>query len=72
MTHVSYPCSDLDDASDNSSHRRVQIRAGLKLYSNWPTYPQLYVHGSLIGGLDIVQEMVDDNPGESLAAQFGL
>ena len=37
-----------------------EIRQGLKLYSNWPTYPQLYVNGTLIGGLDIVQELQDD------------
>ena len=30
---------------------------GLKTYSNWPTYPQLYVDGELIGGLDILKEM---------------
>jgi len=35
------------------------IRQGLKTYSNWPTFPQLYVRGELIGGLDIVQELVD-------------
>lgn len=29
--------------------------AGLKVYSNWPTYPQLYANGELIGGLDIVK-----------------
>ncbi|MGE3611192.1 MAG: Grx4 family monothiol glutaredoxin [Bacteriovoracaceae bacterium] len=33
------------------------IRQGLKEYSNWPTYPQLYVNGKLIGGNDIVTEM---------------
>ena len=31
-----------------------EIREGLKKYSNWPTYPQLYVNGKLIGGIDIV------------------
>lgn len=30
-----------------------QVREGLKKYSNWPTYPQLYVKGELIGGIDI-------------------
>lgn len=34
-----------------------EIREGLKTYSNWPTYPQLYVNGELIGGCDIVVEM---------------
>jgi len=33
------------------------VREGLKTYSNWPTYPQLYVNGSLIGGIDIVKEL---------------
>jgi Grx4 family monothiol glutaredoxin len=36
-----------------------QVRQGLKEYSQWPTYPQLYVDGNLIGGLDIVRELED-------------
>lgn len=32
-----------------------EVRQGLKTYSNWPTYPQVYVKGQLIGGLDIVK-----------------
>jgi len=36
-----------------------QVRQGLKSYSNWPTYPQLYLEGELIGGLDIIKEMVE-------------
>ena len=34
-----------------------EIREGLKTYSNWPTFPQLYVDGELIGGCDIIVEM---------------
>jgi monothiol glutaredoxin len=34
-----------------------EIRQGLKEYSNWPTYPQLYVDGKFIGGCDIVTEL---------------
>lgn len=34
-----------------------EIREGLKTYSNWPTFPQLYVNGELVGGCDIVVEM---------------
>jgi len=34
-----------------------ELREGLKRYSNWPTYPQLYVAGELIGGADIVEQM---------------
>jgi len=32
-----------------------EVRQGLKKFSNWPTYPQLYISGELIGGLDIVK-----------------
>lgn len=34
-----------------------EVREGLKAYSNWPTFPQLYVNGELIGGCDIMIEM---------------
>lgn len=34
------------------------VREGLKVYSKWPTYPQLYVNGELVGGLDIAKELV--------------
>ena len=34
-----------------------ELREELKRYSNWPTYPQLYVKGELVGGCDIVIEM---------------
>jgi monothiol glutaredoxin len=34
-----------------------QLRDGLKRYSNWPTYPQLYINGELVGGCDIALEM---------------
>jgi monothiol glutaredoxin len=33
------------------------IRQGIKDYANWPTIPQLYVHGEFIGGADIMREM---------------
>jgi monothiol glutaredoxin len=34
-----------------------EVREGLKVYSNWPTFPQLYVNGELIGGCDIAVEL---------------
>ncbi|NWU41998.1 GLRX3 protein, partial [Hylia prasina] len=34
-----------------------EVRQGLKAFSNWPTYPQLYVAGELVGGLDIIKEL---------------
>jgi monothiol glutaredoxin len=33
------------------------VRQGIKEYSNWPTFPQLYVNGELVGGCDIVVEL---------------
>lgn len=34
-----------------------ELRQGLKELSNWPTFPQLYIDGKLVGGCDIVSEM---------------
>ena len=34
-----------------------EVRQGLKTFSNWPTYPQIYVKGELVGGLDILKEL---------------
>ena len=36
-----------------------EVRAKIKVYSNWPTFPQLYVNGELIGGIDIIKEMIE-------------
>ena len=35
------------------------VRQGLKKFSNWPTFPQVYVKGDLVGGLDIIKELKD-------------
>lgn len=37
-----------------------QVRQGLKAYSDWPTYPQLYLDGELMGGLDVIREEMKD------------
>ncbi|KAF2435626.1 thioredoxin [Tothia fuscella] len=39
-----------------------EVRQGLKEYSDWPTFPQLYADGDLVGGLDIVREEFQNNP----------
>lgn len=46
-----------------------EVRQGLKTYSNWPTYPQVYVKGDLVGGLDIIKELQSSN--ELMAALKG-
>lgn len=37
--------------------RDPAVRQGIKIYSDWPTIPQLYIGGAFIGGADIVREM---------------
>jgi len=34
-----------------------EVRQSLKTFSNWPTYPQVYAQGNLVGGLDIIKEL---------------
>ena len=34
-----------------------EVRANLPRFSNWPTFPQLFIHGELIGGCDIALEL---------------
>jgi monothiol glutaredoxin len=34
-----------------------ELRQGLKEFSNWPTFPQLYINGELVGGCDIMTEL---------------
>jgi hypothetical protein len=45
-----------------NAHRAsvVQVREGLKALSDWPTYPQLYAAGELLGGCDIILELAAD------------
>src|SRR5699024_6956186 len=38
-----------------------EVREGIKVYSEWPTIPQLYVGGEFIGGCDIMSEMYDSD-----------
>lgn len=42
------------------------IRANLPKYANWPTFPQLWVKGELVGGCDIIVEMHDKGELQSL------
>nr|WP_298131768.1 Grx4 family monothiol glutaredoxin [uncultured Pseudoxanthomonas sp.] len=46
-----------------------EIREGIKVYGDWPTIPQLYIDGELVGGSDIIEQMT--NSGE-LATVLGL
>lgn len=49
-----------------------EIRESLPDYSNWPTFPQIFVNGRLIGGCDIVHELRDSGELEKLLKEaFG-
>ncbi len=45
-----------------------EIREGIKVFSNWPTIPQLYVKGEFIGGSDILMEMYETGELQDLLA----
>jgi len=48
-----------------------ELREALKRYSNWPTYPQLYVKGELIGGCDIALELYQNGELKTLLGEAG-
>ena len=48
-----------------------ELREALKKFSNWPTYPQLYVNGELVGGCDIVLDMHRSGELKKLLNQAG-
>jgi monothiol glutaredoxin len=48
-----------------------EVREALKQYSNWPTFPQLYVNGELIGGCDIALQMYQSGELKQLLAEVG-
>jgi monothiol glutaredoxin len=50
----------------------ADLRQGLKDFSNWPTFPQLYVKGELVGGCDIVREMAEAGELEPFLAEKGV
>ncbi len=56
LDRVNVPYETVDVLED------PEIREGVKIFSSWPTVPQLYVGGKFVGGCDIVREM--DTRGE--------
>lgn len=63
----------LDAAGAHYAHVNVladpEIREGIKVFGDWPTIPQLYVHGELLGGADIISQMAGSG---ELHAALGL
>ncbi len=50
----------------------MEIRQGVKEYSDWPTVPQLYVKGEFVGGSDIMMEMYQAGELQALMAEAGV
>jgi len=57
LRSIKVPFNSFDILTDE------EVRQGLKEYSQWPTYPQLYVKGELLGGCDVILEMQQDGKG---------
>ena len=60
LDHLGVPFETVDVLQDQ------EVRQGIKEYSDWPTIPQLYVHGEFVGGSDIMMEMFESGELQSL------
>ena len=66
LEHVGVPYKSLN------VYDSTELRDGIKIYSNWPTIPQLYVKGEFVGGCDIVREMFQVGELQQLFIEKGL
>jgi monothiol glutaredoxin len=66
LSHLNVPFRTANVLED------AELRDGIKQFSNWPTIPQLYVKGELVGGCDIVTEMFQSGELESLLEEKGV
>ncbi len=53
LTHLNVPFKGVNVLEDDA------VREGIKLFTEWPTIPQLYVKGEFVGGCDIIREMYE-------------
>ncbi len=60
------------DYKDINVLEDMGIREGIKVFSNWPTIPQLYVKGDFVGGCDIVREMAEEGELQDLLNDKGI
>ncbi len=66
LSHMGVPFKGVNVLED------MEIREGIKSFSNWPTIPQLYVKGEFVGGCDIIMEMFQAGELASLLAEKGV
>jgi monothiol glutaredoxin len=60
------------DYKDVNVLESMEVREGIKSFSNWPTIPQLYVKGEFVGGCDIVREMFQAGELQQLLEEKGV
>jgi monothiol glutaredoxin len=48
------------------------VREGIKVYTNWPTVPQLYIKGEFVGGADIVTDMFQSGDLQTMLSEKGV
>ncbi len=66
LSHMGVPFKGVNVLED------MEIREGIKSFSNWPTIPQLYVKGEFVGGCDIVTEMFQSGELGTLLTENGI
>lgn len=66
LSHMGVPFESANVLED------MELREGIKEFSNWPTIPQLYVKGEFVGGCDIVTEMFQSGELESMLNEKGV
>jgi monothiol glutaredoxin len=66
LDHLNVEFASVDVLQD------MEIRQGIKEYSDWPTIPQLYVKGEFLGGSDIMMEMYEAGELQELVDEHGL
>lgn len=66
LTHMGVPFQSANVLED------MELREGIKEFSQWPTIPQLYVDGEFVGGCDIVMEMFQSGELETLLEEKGV
>ena len=66
LSHVGVPFKGVNVLED------MEVREGIKAYTNWPTIPQLYVGGEFVGGCDIILEMFQSGELQSLLKEKGI
>jgi len=66
LTHIGVPFKTANVLED------MELREGIKQFSQWPTIPQLYVKGEFVGGCDIITEMFQSGELETLLTEQGI